>query len=87
MNDTASVPQVWLAQVPGVHVVRDAHLVGQGLLYPHPQAIAAHLRTLCRDTGLRARMGAAARRFVERKYEIAGICSQLAAIYRGAAAR
>jgi colanic acid/amylovoran biosynthesis glycosyltransferase len=57
-----------------------------GFLVPErdPEAIAQRIVVLAADAQLRQRMGDAARRFVEKKYELAGICRQLLDTYREA---
>lgn len=83
------------AQATGLPVIATQHngfpegiIEGEtGFLVPErdPDAIAQRLMVLATDLALRLRMGAAARRFVEKKYEIAGICRQLVETYREAA--
>jgi colanic acid/amylovoran biosynthesis glycosyltransferase len=82
------------AQATGLPVIATLHdgfpegvVDGQtGFLVPErdPAAITQQLVALATDASLRRRMGAAARSFVEKKYEIAGICSRLVETYREA---
>jgi colanic acid/amylovoran biosynthesis glycosyltransferase len=82
------------AQATGLPVIATLHngfpegvVDGEtGFLVPErdPAAITQRIITLAGDAPLRQRMGAAARRFVEKKYEIAGICRKLIETYREA---
>jgi colanic acid/amylovoran biosynthesis glycosyltransferase len=83
------------AQATGLPVIATLHngfpegvVDGEtGFLVPErdPDAIAQRVVALATDAPLRQRMGAAARSFVEKKYEIAGICRDLVETYREAA--
>jgi colanic acid/amylovoran biosynthesis glycosyltransferase len=79
------------AQATGLPVIATLHngfpegiIDGEtGFLVPErdPDAIAQRVIALASDPPLRLRMGAAARRFVEKKYKIAGICRRLIDVY------
>ena len=53
-----------------------------GLLSTSPQALAADIRRLAADPGLRASLGGAARRKVEREFDAAAVVPRVESLYR-----
>jgi glycosyltransferase involved in cell wall biosynthesis len=84
VESMATATPVVASSLPGVRTVVDDGETGFLVAPGDPHDLAAKLRTLLADQGLRARMGAAGRRKVEQRYDWSRIGVQLEGLYASA---